>query len=92
MLKLLNINLQTFNGKYDQWITFRNTFEAIIDSNTNLSKIQKFYYLQSAVKGIAAQCFQSLSLSNENYDTIDIIKVTILKQKINSTLQYPSAT
>ncbi|XP_018400324.1 PREDICTED: uncharacterized protein LOC108777841 [Cyphomyrmex costatus] len=68
LLKLLDINLPTFNGEYDQWITFRNTFEAIIDSNANLSKVQKFYYLQSAVKGSAAQCFQSLSLSNENYD------------------------
>jgi len=43
-------------------------FEAIINSNANLTKVQKFYYLQSAVKGRAAQCFQSLSLSNENYD------------------------
>jgi len=68
LLKLPNINLPTFNGEYNQWITFRDTFEAIIDSNTNLSKVQKFYYLQSAVKGTAAQCFQSLSLSNENYD------------------------
>jgi len=46
----------------------RHTFETIIDSNVNLTKIQKFYYLQSAVKGRASQYFQSLSLSNENYD------------------------
>lgn len=68
LLKLPDINLPTFNGDYDKWVTFRDTFEAIIDSNTNLTKIQKFYYLQSAVKGSAAQCFQSLSMSNENYD------------------------
>lgn len=68
LLKLPNIDLPTFNGEYDQWVTFRDTFEAIIDTNTNLTKIQKFYYLQSAVKGRAAQCFKSLSLSNENYD------------------------
>lgn len=68
LLKLPNINLPTFEGEYDKWITFRDTFEAIIDSNANLTRIQKFYYLQSAVKGSVAQCFQSLSLSNENYD------------------------
>lgn len=68
LLKLPNIDLPTFNGEYDQWVTFRDTFEAIIGTNTNLTKIQKFYYLQSAVKGRAAQCFKSLSLSNENYD------------------------
>ncbi|XP_018310126.1 uncharacterized protein [Mycetomoellerius zeteki] len=50
LLKLPDLKLPTFNGEYDQWITFRDTFEAIIDSNTSLSKIQKFYYLQSAVK------------------------------------------
>lgn len=68
LLKLPNIDLPTFNGEYDQWITFRDTFEAIIDTNTNLTKIQKFHYLQSAVKGRASQCFQSLSLSNDTYD------------------------
>lgn len=68
LLKLPNIDLPTFNGEYDQWVTFRDTFEAIIDTNMNLTKIQKFYYLQSAVKGRAAQYFKSLSLSNENYD------------------------
>jgi len=47
---------------------FLFTTSNIIESNVNLTKIQKFYYLQSAVKGRAAQCFQSLSLSNENYD------------------------
>lgn len=68
LLKLPNIDLPIFDGEYDKWVTFRDTFEAIIDSNTNLTKIQKFHYLQSAIKGSAAQCFQSLSLSNENYD------------------------
>jgi len=68
LLKLPSIDLPTFNGEYDQSITFRDTFEAIINSNANLTKVQKFYYLQSAVKGRAAQCFQSLNLSNENYD------------------------
>lgn len=37
LLKLPNINLPTCDGKYDKWVTFRDTFEAIIDSNTNLT-------------------------------------------------------
>lgn len=54
LLKLPNIDLPTFNGEYEQWITFRDTFEAIIDTNTNLTKVQKFYYLQSAVRSCSA--------------------------------------
>lgn len=44
LLKLPSLDLPTFNGEYDQWVTFRDTFEAIIDANTNLTKVQTFYY------------------------------------------------
>ncbi|XP_018370063.1 PREDICTED: uncharacterized protein LOC108765716 [Trachymyrmex cornetzi] len=99
LLKLPDLKLPTFNGEYDQWITFRDTFEAIIDSNTSLSKVQKFYYLQSAVKGSAAQCFQSLSLSNENYDAAWTLlksrfenKRLIVHHHIQALLELPVLT
>lgn len=44
------IELPTFDGSSDQWIKFRDMFESLIHSKTNLSNIEKFSYLQSSIK------------------------------------------
>ncbi|XP_039304707.1 uncharacterized protein LOC105206576 [Solenopsis invicta] len=67
-IKLPPINLPTFDGSYDQWPNFRDTFKAIIDENTNLSDIKKLYYLRLAFKGVAAEILGSMELSAGNYD------------------------
>lgn len=62
-IKLPPINLPSFNGSYDQWPNFRDTFKTIIDENKNLSDIKKLYYLRSALKDVAAKIIASV----ENY-------------------------
>lgn len=61
------INLPSFNGSYDQWPNFRDTFKAIVDENENLSDIKKLYYLRLALKGVAAEIIASIEVSAENY-------------------------
>lgn len=66
-IKLPPINLPSFNGSYDQWPNFRDTFKAIVDENKNLSDIKKLYYLRLALKGGAAKIIASIEMSDENY-------------------------
>lgn len=66
-VKLPCLNLQNFSGAYDKWSQFIETFDVLILNNTNLTVTQKFYYLQSTLKGDAAQVIQSLPITESNY-------------------------
>ncbi|XP_050313723.1 uncharacterized protein LOC126748497 [Anthonomus grandis grandis] len=67
MTKLPPISIPEFSGSYESWTQFFETFESIIDKNPSLPKVQKFYYLQSALRGDAAQVISSLTASDDNY-------------------------
>ena len=65
--RLPTINLPNFDGNYSQWLKFRETFESLIVGNARLTDIQRFHYLNSALKGPAARVVQTLGVSNANY-------------------------
>ncbi|XP_050303603.1 uncharacterized protein LOC126741264 [Anthonomus grandis grandis] len=65
--KLPPLSIPEFSGSYESWTQFHETFEALIDKNPSLPKVQKFYYLQSALKGDAAQIISSLTATDGNY-------------------------
>ncbi|XP_055622077.1 uncharacterized protein LOC129765689 [Toxorhynchites rutilus septentrionalis] len=66
-IKLPTISLPEFDGDYKQWLTFHDTFLALIHSNPDVPDIQKFHYLRAAVKGEAAQLIESIAISSANY-------------------------
>ncbi|XP_039309124.1 uncharacterized protein LOC120358586 [Solenopsis invicta] len=66
-MKLPTLELPKFDGTQAQWLSFRDTFQTLIDSNTSLEKIQKFHYLKSCLQGSAAEVVQSLDVSTDNY-------------------------
>ncbi|XP_050487367.1 uncharacterized protein LOC126871985 [Bombus huntii] len=74
--KLPDLRLPTFDGSLEKWNTFYDTFSSTIDKNPNLTEVQKFHYLQSALQGEAADCLNALPLSNINYSQA----ITILKE------------
>lgn len=41
-VKLPQIKLPVFNGSYDRWLEFKDTFESLIHSNESIGDIQKF--------------------------------------------------
>lgn len=67
-VKLPPLDLPCFSGNYDSWLGFYDTFVALIHSNGNLSNVQKFYYLQSCLKGDAAQVIHSIEINDLNYE------------------------
>lgn len=68
ILKLPSISLPTFSGQFENWVEFHDSFDSLINKNSKLSEVHKFYYLLSAVKGEAAQSLRSIKVSSENYN------------------------
>lgn len=66
-VRLPTLNLPTFDGTYDQWLFFKDTFTSIIHDDGGLSNIQKFHYLRLSLKGKAAEVIQALEISASNY-------------------------
>lgn len=66
--KLPTINLPKFEGNYDNWLEFRDTYLSMIHNSNQLDTIQKFHYLRAALGGSALQVIKSLEFSDKNYD------------------------
>ncbi|XP_045541793.1 uncharacterized protein LOC106716081 isoform X1 [Papilio machaon] len=60
--------MPTFNGQYDQWLEFRDTFLSLVHNSRDISNIQKFHYLKSSLKGSAELVIDSLEFSSNNYE------------------------
>lgn len=82
-VKLPRIELPTFSGSYEHWLAFYDTFDSLINKNTELPDIQKFYYLRSSLKGEASEVIESLEVSNENYRVAwDLLKDRFQNRKL----------
>ena len=67
-VKFPSINLPVFSGNYDEFMSFFDSFKALIHDNPSLSDIERFYYLRSALKGEAAQVISCLETTSANYN------------------------
>ncbi|KAH9645477.1 hypothetical protein HF086_003494, partial [Spodoptera exigua] len=67
LVKLPTIQLPKFNGTYDKWLEFRDTFSSLIHLNDQIDKINKFHYLRASLEGTAAVVIQSIEFSADNY-------------------------
>lgn len=74
-VRLPTMNLPTFNGTFEQWPAFYGPFSALVDKNTNLSNLQKFYYLLSSLSTTAKKTIESLEITEGNYaNALDLLK------------------
>jgi hypothetical protein len=48
------IILPTFSGSFEEWLPFRDIFQALIHNNASLRDVQIFYYPRAALKLEAA--------------------------------------
>ena len=76
-MKLPTININSFDGKPENWHTFIDSLECAIDKNNTLSDIKKTNYLKNLVEGKAATIISSIKLANENYN----ICLNLLKER-----------
>ncbi|XP_066585041.1 uncharacterized protein [Prorops nasuta] len=66
-IKLPTAPLPTFDGNYENWLNFKNTFNNLIGNNSELSDMDKFYYLKSALTGEAENKLKIFSVDGMNY-------------------------
>ncbi|XP_062557230.1 uncharacterized protein LOC134222102 [Armigeres subalbatus] len=95
-VRLPPINLPEFNGHYENWLAFHDTFKALIDSTQELSNIQKFHYLRASLKGEALKLIDSFPMSDANYKVAwDSLvarfsnKYLLMKRHLNALFEYP---
>lgn len=91
------VEIPTFSGSYQTWISFKDLFTETIHSNPSLSSAQKMQFLKSKVKGEAEKLIQHLSISSDNYNVAwEILnhrynnKKLIFTSHINTLLNLPS--
>jgi hypothetical protein len=59
----------TFDGNDENWIEFKDKFEALIHNNSELTEIEKFHFLKTAIQLPSGQqnVLQSFGMSTSNY-------------------------
>ncbi|XP_062540927.1 uncharacterized protein LOC134208970 [Armigeres subalbatus] len=95
-VRLPQISLPDFDGDYRGWLTFKSTYESLIHESAELSDVQKFHYLKSALKGEAAKLIESLTITSGNYviawETITkryFNEYLLKKRHLQALMEYP---
>ena len=66
-LKLPKLDATTFSGDATHWKSFIEFFNAAVHLNEQLSDVEKYTYLKSYLKGVAAEAIEGLPVTSENY-------------------------
>ncbi|KAF8785882.1 hypothetical protein HNY73_011379 [Argiope bruennichi] len=64
--KLPKLELPHFYGDMENWISFKELFQATVINNSELSKIDKLQYLFASTKGNAAKLIRGFAIREEN--------------------------
>lgn len=74
------MEIPTFSGNYQQWMSFKDLFQEAIHNNPSLSNAQKHQFLKSKLRGEAEKLIQHLSISSENY----LVSWELLNNRFNN--------
>ena len=85
-VKLPKMVLKKFDGQLTNWATFWDMFKSSVHTNTELSDIDRFNYLQSLLEGPVADAVAGLSLTTVNYTKA----ISILKKRFGNKQQVVS--
>lgn len=66
-LRLPPIEPPTFSGEWDEWVSFRDLFTALVIKNTSLSDTHRLHLLRVACIGAAADEISGIDLSEGNF-------------------------
>lgn len=77
---LPKIELPRFSGRIEDWNTFIELFNSLVDSNSAIPLIQKHHYLRLALSGTAAKILDSIPITSDNYK----VACDLLKQRYDN--------
>lgn len=88
-VKLPVAELPKFDGNYENWLSFKNTFKSMIDARTDIDDLNKFIYLKNSLTGNAAKKLSLFDASPENYKRgWDLLTRLYEKKRILITNHY----
>ncbi|XP_050360100.1 uncharacterized protein LOC126779937 isoform X1 [Nymphalis io] len=67
-IRLPKIDLPHFDGTYQCWLEFRDTFTSLIHNNTTINDINKFHYLRASLQGNAALIIKNIDFKGDHYN------------------------
>ena len=85
--KLPKLTLPKIRGEFTKWNTFWDSFQSAVHDNPEVSKVDKFNYLNSVLEGPAARAIAGLTLTASNYENA----VGILQDRFGKTQQIITA-
>lgn len=81
--KLPEMRLPVFNGKMEDWLPFRDAFVSLIDSNKNLSDVDKLRYLKGSLQKDALNAVGDIEITDANYSVAwEILKARFDNKKL----------
>ena len=87
-MKLLKIEIQSFDGQLDLWSEFYENFQYAIYQNSSLSDIQNTTYLKSLLRGSVSSTIPRFKSSNENYSVpLNSLKECFDNKKLQIAVQ-----
>lgn len=97
-VKLPKINIEPFDGNYNNWPNFFDLYNSTVHSKPNLADVCKFQILKGLLRGSAAELLEGMNITDDNYklaynklkDRYDK-KRQILSSMISSFLTQPTA-
>ena len=97
--KLPKLELNEFRGDAIDWSAFWDSFSSAVHNNEEISKVDKFNYLKSLVKGSALETISGFALTENNYDqAIQLLqerygnKQVIISAHVDSLISLPAIT
>lgn len=65
--KLPSIDIPKFSGKYADWPSFKDIFQAVVGKHPGLTDAQRLAHLKSSLTGDAANCIKNIPVVEGNY-------------------------
>lgn len=66
-IQLERIKIETFYGRYSQWIEWHAMYESLVHRSDRLDNTQKFHYLKNALRGDAQKRLSGYTVIGQNY-------------------------
>lgn len=69
VVQLPRIDIPKFSGEITKWETFRDVFDSLVSSRSDLTNVQKLHYLKANLTGEASSMLANTHVTDANYKT-----------------------
>jgi hypothetical protein len=77
---LPRLQIPTFSGKIEEYLSFMELFQSLVGSDSTLSNTEKMYYLTGSLVGEPKSLIQHLSITGDNYS----VAIDLLNSRYNN--------